>query len=478
MIGAFAPVQSPKKGFNNMSETTKRSTGQYQVKRDSFTSSLGMMAATLGSAVGLGNIWKFPSMTGTNGGATFLFVYLACTIVVGLPVMISEIMLGRAVKANAITTFNKLSPKKQPWGLVGVAGVVAAFLILCFYTEVAGWVFAYIFKGISGSILTTDPKVASDMFGQLISDPLMSLVWQWIVLVLIGFIVTFGVSKGIEKVTTKLMPILFCLLVVVGIRSMTLPGASEGLKFLFAPDFSKISGTVILMAMGLAFFKLSIGMGTMMTYGSYCRDDQNVPMTATKVMLADLMVSLLAGIAIFPAVFAYGFDVTAGPSLLFVTIPAVFASMPFGYLFAIIFFVLAAIASTGAMLSLFEVPVAYLSETKQMSRKGAVITTALGIVILGAPAALSHSLTADVTIFGKTFFDLFDFLSSNIFMPAGGLCICIFTGWVFGKDRIREQLSNIGRLNNGGIISLFTVLVKYVSPILVALVLLNMLNVF
>lgn len=461
-----------------MSETLNKSTGSSRMKRDSFSSSLGMMAATLGSAVGLGNIWKFPSMTGTNGGATFLFVYLACTIVVGLPVMISEIMLGRTVKANAITTFNRLSPKKQPWGLVGVAGVVAAFLILCFYTEVAGWVFAYIFKGVSGTILTTDPKVASEAFGKLISDPTQAIMWQWIVLVLISFIVTFGVSKGIEKVTTRLMPVLFLLLIVVGIRSLTLPGASEGLKFLFAPDFSKISGTVILMAMGLAFFKLSIGMGTMMTYGSYCRDDQNVPMTATKVMLADLVVSLLAGIAIFPAVFAYGFDVSAGPSLLFVTIPAVFASMPFGHLFAVLFFVLAAIASTGAMLSLFEVPVAYLSESKNMSRKGAVITTALAIVILGAPAALSNSLTADVKIFGKTFFDLFDFLSSNVFMPAGGLCICLFTAWVFGKDRIRQQLSNNNTIQNGAVISLFTVLVKYVSPILVALVLLNMLHVF
>lgn len=461
-----------------MSKTHKQSAGAGHGKRDSFSSSLGMLAATLGSAVGLGNIWKFPSMTGSNGGATFLFVYLACTIVVGLPVMISEIMLGRTVKANAITTFKKLSPRRQPWGLVGVAGVIAAFLILCFYTEVAGWVFAYIFKGLTGTVLTTDPQVASAAFGKLISSPMQSLVWQWIVLVTISFIVTFGVSKGIEKVTTKLMPILFCLLVIVGIRSLTLPGASAGLKFLFTPDFSKITGTVILMAMGLAFFKLSIGMGTMMTYGSYFRDDQNVPMTATKVMLADLVVSLLAGIAIFPAVFAYGFDVTAGPSLLFVTIPAVFASMPFGSVFVVIFFVLAAIASTGAMLSLFEVPVAYLCEARQMSRKGAVLTTALGVTILGAPAALSNSLTANVTVFGKTFFDLFDYISSNLIMPTGGLCICLFTGWVFGREKIKKQLSNNNVLHNKAIITVFTLLVKYVTPILVGMVLLNMLNVF
>lgn len=446
--------------------------------RDAFTSSLGMLAATLGSAVGLGNIWKFPSMTGEHGGAGFLFVYLACTIVVGLPVMISEIMLGRTVKANAITTLRKLSPKRQPWGIVGISGVVAAFLILCFYTEVAGWVFAYIFKGISGSVLTTDPKVAADAFGTLISDPTEALLWQWGVIALVSTIITFGISKGIEKVTTKLMPLLFLLLLLICGRSLTLPGASAGLEFLFAPDFSKISGTVVLMAMGLAFFKLSIGMGTMITYGSYFKDSQNIPLTATRVMLADLTVSMLAGIAIFPAVFAYGFDVTAGPSLLFITIPAVFASMPMGQIFAVLFFVLAAVASTGAMLSLFEVPVAYLSEARQMSRKTATITTAVLTALLGAPAALSNSLTKDLKIFGLTFFDLFDFLSSNICMPAGGLLICIFTGWVFGKDRIKTQLSNHGLLKNDAIIKGFIFLVKYVSPLLVALVMLNMMKVF
>ncbi|SMF15961.1 sodium-dependent transporter [Desulfovibrio gilichinskyi] len=446
--------------------------------RDAFTSSLGMLAATLGSAVGLGNIWKFPSMTGSNGGASFLFVYLACTVVVGLPIMISEIMLGRKVKANAITTLRKLSPKGQPWGIVGVSGVVAAFLILCFYTEVAGWVFAYIFKGLSGSVLTTDPKVASAAFASLISDPMQAIGWQWFVIVFVSIIITFGISKGIEKVTMRLMPILFLLLLVICARSLTLPGAEKGLEFLFTPDFSKITGSVILMAMGLAFFKLSIGMGTMMTYGSYFRDSQNIPLTAGRVVLADLVISLLAGIAIFPAVFAYGFDVSAGPSLLFITIPAVFASMPMGQFFAVLFFVLAAVASTGAMLSLFEVPVAYLCEARQMSRKAATMTTALLVMLLGAPAALSSSMTKDVKIFGLTFFDLFDFLSSNLCMPAGGLLICIFTGWVFGKDKFKAELTNHGLIKNEAIIDSLFFLIKYVSPLLVAVVMLNMLKVF
>ncbi len=446
--------------------------------RDAFTSSLGMLAATLGSAVGLGNIWKFPSMTGSNGGASFLFVYLACTIVVGLPIMISEILLGRKVKANAITTLRKLSPKGQPWGIVGVSGVVAAFLILCFYTEVAGWVFAYIFKGLSGSVLTTDPKVASAAFVSLISNPTQAIAWQWFVIIFVSIIITFGISKGIEKVTMRLMPILFLLLLVICARSLTLPGAEKGIEFLFTPDFSKITGSVILMAMGLAFFKLSIGMGTMITYGSYFKDSQNVPVTAVRVVLADLVISLLAGIAIFPAVFAYGFDVSAGPSLLFITIPAVFASMPMGQFFAVLFFVLAAVASTGAMLSLFEVPVAYLCEARQMSRKAATLTTALLVMILGAPAALSSSLTQDIKIFGLTFFDLFDFLSSNLCMPAGGLLICIFTGWIFGKDKFKAELTNHGLIKNEKIIDSLFFLIKYVSPLLVAIVMLNMLKVF
>jgi neurotransmitter:Na+ symporter, NSS family len=441
--------------------------------RDAFTTGLGVLAATLGSAVGLGNIWKFPSLTGANGGATFLLVYLLATLLVGLPVMISELLMGRQAKANAVTTLQKLSPNRVPWWLIGAAGGVAAFLILAFYTEVAGWVFAYIYQSGVGGVLSTDPAVTSGVFNALITNPLASLLWQWIVLALISVIIIMGVSKGIERITKRLMPLLFLLLVVICIRSLTLPGAGEGLAFLFRPDFSRLTGGAFLIAMGLAFFKLSIGMGTMITYGSYFRKDQNIPATATKVMLADLTVSMLAGIAIFPAVFAFGFEPGAGPSLLFITIPAVFASMPFGQFFMVLFFILAGIAATGAMISLLEVPVAFLSERTRMSRTKATLLTVGALALIGSTAALSNSLLADFTLLEMTFFDLYDYLTSNILLPVGGIFICLFVGWVLGFERVKAALTNGGELKNEKVVRAFFFIVKWISPVLVLLVLLN-----
>jgi NSS family neurotransmitter:Na+ symporter len=453
-----------------MSQTTPKA-------RDGFTSKFGVLAATLGSAVGLGNIWKFPYLTGENGGASFLLVYVIATLLVGLPVMISEIMLGRKSKTDAVTTLSKLAPKGQPWWLIAVMGVLAAFLIMSFYSEVAAWVFAYIFKAIDGSILSTDPKVTGAAFGALISNPLQSLLWQWLVLALMGGILLMGVSKGIEAVTKKLMPVLFILLLIIGVRSLTLPGASEGLSFLFSPDFSKITAGVVLTAMGLAFFKLSIGMGCMMTYGSYFRDDQNIPVTAFRVMCADLFVSMLAGIAIFPAVFAFGFEPTAGPSLLFITIPAVFASIPFGHVFMVLFFVLSAIAATGAMLSILEVPVSVLSERFKMSRPKATLINLLVLGVVGSTCALSNNVLADVQIAGKTFFDLFDYLSSNILMPLGGIFLCLFVGWVWGEEKMRDALSNGGELALPILKPLFFI-IRYVSPLLILIVMLKGLGLF
>jgi NSS family neurotransmitter:Na+ symporter len=449
-----------------------------KTKRDGFTTGLGILAATLGSAVGLGNIWKFPSLTGTNGGAAFILIYVLSTLLVGLPVMISELMLGRNARADAISTFKKLAPARQPWWIVGAMGVLASFIIMAFYTEVAGWVFAYIFKSLGGSILSIDPGVNSKAFEALVTDPVQSLIWQWIVLVVVGAIIMLGVSKGIEKATKRLMPVLFGLLLIVCIRSLTLPGALQGVTFLFQPDFSKLNAGIILAALGLAFFKLSIGMGTMITYGSYFRDDQNIPVTALQVMLADLTVSILAGLAIFPAVFAFGFKPDAGPSLLFQTIPAVFASMPLGILFVVIFFILTAIAATGAMLSLLEVPVAFMNERLGLSRRAATLVTLLGLAIVGSGAALSSSTLANVKLFGKTFFDLFDYTSSNLLLPLGGLCICLFTAWVFGSKAIEASLSNSGRLSNQTVIRAIIFLVRFVAPILVVLVLLNGFGVF
>jgi NSS family neurotransmitter:Na+ symporter len=445
-----------------------------KIDRDGFTTNLGVLVATLGSAVGLGNIWKFPSLTGTNGGAGFLLVYLAATMLVGLPVMIAETMLGRTARADAVTSFEILAPRGQwEWKAIGWMGCAAALLIMAFYSEVAGWVYAYVFKAVSGEVSTVDPKVAGAAFAKLVSSPLTVLAWQWVVLAVTGGVIMCGVSKGIEAVTLRLVPLLFILLVALCVRSLTLDGAGRGLGFLFQPDFAKITPAVALTALGLAFFKLSLGMGTMLTYGSYFRDDQNIPWTATRVMLADLSVSLLAGVAIFPAVFTFGFEPAAGPSLVFMTIPAVFASMPGGTVFMTIFFLITAIASVGAILSLIEVPVAVLSERYGLGRKQAALATIAAIALLGVPASLSQSLMAHVAIFGLNPFDLFDFASSNVLLPLGGILICLFVSWVYGFDKTARSLSNHGELNNRGLIKAVFFLIRFIAPLSIAIVLLN-----
>lgn len=451
---------------------------KHSVKRAGFTSGFGVLAATLGSAVGLGNIWKFPYLTGANGGAGFLLVYLLATLLVGLPVMIAEITLGRQAKANPVSALQALAPKGQPWWLIGAAGMLAAFLILSFYSEVVAWVFAYVVKAIGGSILSSDRHVTEAAFGALISDPLQSLLWQWGVLAFIGGILLLGVTKGIEALTKKLMPLLFLLLLLLCAVSLTLDKAPEGLAFLFNPDFSKITASVVLTAMGLAFFKLSIGMGTMMTYGSYFRDDQNIPLTTLRVMSADLCVSMLAGIAIFPAVFTFGFAPAAGPALVFITIPAVFSQIPMGQLLMVIFFVLAAVAATGAMLSLMEVPVVIFHERFGLSRPQATLLTIALLALLGSSCALTNSTLADFKLFGMTMFDLFDFVSSNLILPAGGIFIALFVGWAWGIENFRKALANHGQLHNEKTARAVFFLLRYVSPLLILIVMLKGLKLF
>lgn len=446
------------------------------IKRGGFSSSFGVLAATLGSAVGLGNIWKFPYLTGANGGAGFLLIYLLATLLVGLPVMIAEITMGRAAKANPITALQKLSPSRLPWWLIGVSGMLASFLIMSFYSEVVAWVFAYVFKAIGGSILSSDRQVTEGAFTVLISDPLQSLLWQWAVLAFIGGILLMGVTKGIEAVAKKLMPLLFLLLLLLCAVSLSLDKALDGLAFLFRPDFSKITAGVILTAMGLAFFKLSLGMGTMMTYGSYFRDDQNIPQTTVRVMIADLFVSMLAGIAIFPAVFTFGFAPSAGPSLVFITIPAVFSQIPGGHLLMIVFFVLAAVAATGAMLSLMEVPVVILHERLGLSRARSTLLTIAVLMVLGSSCALTNNVLADFKLFGMNMFDLFDFVSSNVLLPIGGICLAIYVGWVWGADQFMRALSNQGALPNIATARIVLLLLRYVSPLLILLVMLKGLN--
>ncbi|NYT78895.1 sodium-dependent transporter [Alcaligenaceae bacterium] len=445
--------------------------------RGGFSTSFGILAATLGSAVGLGNIWKVPYLTGANGGAGFLLIYLLATLLIGLPVMMAEIALGRSVRANPIKVMRTLTPGRQPWWLVGLSGMLAAFLIMSFYSEVVAWVFAYILKAVRGTIMSSDPAVTQADFAQLVADPLQSLLWQWMVLAAVASILIMGVAQGIEAITKKLMPLLFILLLILGAVGLTLDGAQQAMQFLFWPDFSKITATVVLTAMGLAFFKLSIGMGTMMTYGSYFTANQNIPQTAVRVMLADLSVSMLAGVAIFPAVFTFGFTPSAGPSLVFITLPAVFSQIPFGHGLMVVFFVLTAVAAMGAMLSLMEVPTVILQERFNMQRSHAVLLATLLVALPGAGSALSSSVLAHIHVAGFNLFDLPDFVSSNILLPAGGIVIALFTGWVWGRDKLQAELSNHGQLRNAKLTTMVFVLLRYVTPLLIALVMLRGLGV-
>ncbi|MBM7854596.1 NSS family neurotransmitter:Na+ symporter [Desulfohalotomaculum tongense] len=443
-----------------------------EVKREGFGTSLGVIAATLGSAVGLGNIWKFPYMTGENGGAAFIFVYLISTFLVGLPVMISEFIIGRRANRAAVGSFKKLAPGR-PWYFTGIAGMVSAILIMAFYTTVAGWVFAYAFKAITGSLNVTDAESAKQAFNSLAGSVWTPLIWQWLVLALASTIIIGGVRGGIERITKTLLPILFVLLLVCDIRALTLSGASEGLKFLFQPDFSKITGVTVLMALGLSFFKLSVGVGTMTTYGSYIGKNESLPGTAVKVMFSDIIVSILAGIAIFPAVFSFGLEPESGPPLLFFTIPMVFNAMPLGQVFLALFFILTSIATIGAMLSLLEVPVSYLHEEKNWNRKTATAASALVIAALGSTATLSSSVLADFKLFDKSMFDLMDFMSSNILMPAAGIFIALFAGYKLGPRVVYDEATNRGRLANRFFVSIYLFIVRFIAPLAIIIVLLS-----
>jgi NSS family neurotransmitter:Na+ symporter len=443
--------------------------------RDAFGSTLGAFAATLASAIGLGNIWKFPYLTGSNGGAAFVLIYLLAIAFVGLPILVVEHTIGRKMRLDAIHAYGEVVPGQKFWKGIGMAGVLAAVLIMAFYTDVAGWVFAYVFKSLhawaTGTLLTGKD------FGALAGGTWEPLAWQVVVLVLTTAIIASGVSKGIEKVTKTLMPLLFILLIICDIRALTLPGASAGVAYLFRPDFTKVTAAVLLSALGLAFFKLSLGMGTMTTYGSYLPNSTRIVPNAARVALADTAVSLLAGLAIFPAVFAFHGTPAGGPGLLFATIPLIFSKMPLGGLFTTLFFILTSIATIGAMVSLIEVPVAWLSEKGHMTRRGAATLTGVVMFALGVPATLSQSpVLAKLTIFGKNVFDLFDFCSSNVLLPVGGLAIAILGGWVLArKDFVAEM--ELGYDHEPWHGRVLIGILKFVTPVLITAVLLSSLGV-
>ncbi|MCB2294746.1 sodium-dependent transporter [Clostridium algoriphilum] len=445
-------------------------------KREMFSTGFAIFFATLGSAVGLGNIWKFPYLLGTNGGGAFLLVYLLCVVLVGIPIMACEFYIGRKARKNAVGAFKKLKASKG-WRTIGFMGVASAFLIAFFYSCVAGWVYSYVFKAIRGDLVGVTSVTAKSKFMSTLIGPFSPLIWQLIVLIVVSVILIAGVKKGIERITKTLMPVLFVLIIICDIRALTLPGASQGLKFLFHVDFSQLTGPVILAALGLSFFKLSLGMGTMITYGSYFTKDNNMIATSIKVALSDSLISILAGIAIFPAVFSFGMKPSEGPGLLFMTIPLVFSKIPFGNILLVAFFFLTAIAATTAMISMVQVAVAYFSEERGMGRVKSVLFPTSIMMIVGILATLSAdptSILSNIHVLGqKGFFDSFDYLSSNILLPVGGLLIAIYVGYFAKKEDFKLELSNQGTLNNDFVLNIIFVFIKYISPLLLVIVFLN-----
>ncbi len=431
--------------------------------RESFSNKFGVIAAAAGSAIGLGNIWRFPYVTGENGGAAFLFIYLICVVIIGLPVMISEFVIGRSARRNPYGSFRMLAPGK-PWYLIGLMGVVAAFMILAFYTVVAGWTLEYIYQSFTGNLIGKSTTQLREMFAGFRHDSVRPVLWFVIFMGLTGWIVIAGIKNGIEKYTKILMPMLFVMLIGMVIYVLTFKGSSKGLHFLFNPDFSRITPEVVLEALGQAFFSLSIGMGTLITYGSYIKKNDNLASTAVSVAGADTFIAVLAGMAIFPAIYAFA-DVEhlnvgefTDEGLVFITLPNILINMPGGGIFSILFFILLAVAALTSTISVLEVIVAYFVEELGMVRQRATFIATASVSVLGI-----------LSIFFAGLFGFLNFTTANILLPVGGLFIVLFIGWFYGSRRTREQVTNGGKIK-GRYIPAFMFIVRYIAPIAIALV--------
>ncbi|HPW90619.1 MAG TPA: sodium-dependent transporter [Paludibacteraceae bacterium] len=440
-------------------------------KRTKFGSKFGVVAAAAGSAVGLGNIWKFPYEAGQNGGAAFLLVYICCVFLLGIPVMVSEFAIGRRAHANVSGAFRKLTGNNR-WIGVGVLGALTAFLILSFYFVVAGWSLEYVAQAVSNNFVGKTPTDLSVAFTDFTSDTYRPLFWTAIFVLLTALVLLAGVEKGIERYSKLLMPFLAVILILLSIRSVTMPNGIEGLTFLFKPDFSKITPQVILSALGQAFFSLSLGMGCMITYGSYMRKSNNLVQTAVQVTIIDTLVAILAGVAIFPAVFSLGINPAQGPELVFVTLPGVFTHMPGGYIFAILFFMLLAIAAITSTISLQEVIVAYISEEFHLSRKKVIAVSSLLLMVGGVLASLSLGPHSNLVINGKPLFELLDFVTSKLFLPFGGFLIALFVGWFYKAEYMRDEISNGGKLNTS-FFPVYRFLIRYFVPLAILLIFCN-----
>lgn len=439
-------------------------------QRKTWTSRIGFVLASAGAAVGLGAIWKFPYMAGTNGGSAFLFPYILMTFTVGAALLIAEVALGRAGRGGIVTAYRNLAGRA--WVPAGYLGVLTGFLVLCFYSAIGGWTLAYFAEAVTGSGLIADQNELGAHFGAFVSDPVLALGFQWLFLLINGLIVALDVTKGIERISKVLMPLLFVMMLVLIGRGLMLPGATAGLEFLFKFDPSAFTWSALLQAMGFTFFSLCVGCGCMLTYGSYLDKGSNLVGGCLWITFLAVVSSILGGLMIMPSVFAFGLDPTAGPGLTFITMPAVFAQLPFGQVFAVIFYLCIVVAAVTSSVSMIEIVVAFLVDEHRLSRSAAAMLATLALAIVGALPCLSFGKLSDITFFGgKTIFDMFDFFTSNISLPIGGLIIL----WLAGQKcwpMIRDDITRNSNLSERQLKFLRTMMIGF-SPILVLIVLIS-----
>jgi len=443
--------------------------------RGNFGSKVGVVLASAGSAVGLGNIWRFPTEVGRNGGAAFILVYLCFVLLLAMPVMISEFVIGRGSNSNTVGAYRTLAPGK-PWIVAGFMGVLGGILVLSFYSVVAGWTLHYTIQSLGNQL--TAGKDFAKVFNDFVSNPWKPLVYQYVFLLLTHFVVSRGVESGIEKFSKIMMPVLLCIIVVLVCCSMTMPGAMDGMRFLLKPDFSKVTTSVVLSAMGQAFFSLSVGLGCLATYASYFKKDTNLVKSAFSVCTIDSLVAILSGFIIFPAVFSVaGVEADAGPGLVYITLPNVF-NMAFhnvpiiGYLFSGLFYILLLLAALTSTISMHEIATAFIHENYKISRQKAAIVVTIICLGLGTACSLSFGVWSDVKIWNRGFFDLFDFLTAKFLMPLGGILITMFVEWYLNRKFVVAELTNHGTVRVRGLrILLF--LIRWVAPIGVGIVFLN-----
>jgi NSS family neurotransmitter:Na+ symporter len=441
-------------------------------QREGFNSRMGALLAIAGSAIGLGNLWKFPYMVGENGGSIFILFYLIFVALICLPVMLSELVIGRNTQRNIFGAFKKLVPGTA-WRFIGTISITAAFVILSFYSVVAGWTLEYIFQSAQNAFKGQTVEQIGQFFTDFSTSTFRPLLWHFVFMALTAYIVLFGVQRGIERCSKLLMPLLFLLIILLMIRSLTLPGAVEGIQFLFRPDWSKFSTQMLVGALGQAFFSLSLGMGVMVTYASYISKKEPLVKTAVEGSMADTVFAVIAAVAIVPAIFAFGLAPTQGPGLAFVALPSVFQEMPGGIVFAVIFFIIFLLAALTSSISILEVQVAYWVEEFHVKRRTATALTAIATAVVGVFCSLSFGVMSDFKILGKTFFELMDFLATNVLLPVGSLLFVIFAGWHMSKAVMHRELS-MGTRRSMRLFSLILFFViRYVAPIAIVLVLLS-----